>query len=139
MSFERFFQLIDRSWIGAAVAKRRALLQYTGQPPKIYVENVRAFFGIPFSVATWLCDMAVREGYFERCTALLCPNDERVLSEVCDGDSFSPSQVSCTVCEALELTSVFEARECRKIPFYRLRKTEFAPSPSAPSTYTSAE
>jgi hypothetical protein len=118
---QRFFQVIDNSPIGRAVAKRRKLLEATGQPSKIYVENVRAFFGVPASVAKWMCDRAVSEGFFERCTVFLCPNDQRVLFEQCDGEP--PRELTCTVCEALELSDTFDARECKQMTFYRLRKT----------------
>lgn len=118
----RFFQRIDRTWIGKAVAKRRDLLQPTGQPHKIYVENVRVFFGVPMGVARWMCDMAVREGYFEKCTGYLCPEDQRVLYEMCDGARDAPSELTCSVCEALEHESVFPTQACGSMTFYRLRK-----------------
>lgn len=121
MWLERFFQLIDRSPLGTAVEKRRRLLEYTGEPARIYVENVRSFFGVSHRVAQKMCDLAVRQGLFERCLAFLCPRDERVIFEACGPDAAAPSHLMCEVCEALEEPSDFESTQCRRMPYYRLR------------------
>jgi len=115
-------KLIDESPIGVAVEKRRRLLQYTGEPNRIYIENVRSFFGVPHRIAKAMCELAVRQGFFERCLAVLCPNDERVLIDTCEPNAILPNEISCEVCESLEVErSVFSPGECRTLPFYRVR------------------
>lgn len=125
MWLKRFFQIIDDSPVGAFVEKRRKLLEYTGEPNRIYVENVRSFFGVSTFVAKALCDLAVRRGLFERCSGILCPHDERILFESCDPDSALPETVTCSVCEALEIEpNAFSSRECRELSFYRVRHAQ---------------
>jgi hypothetical protein len=122
MWFKRFLQLIEKSPLGAALEKRRELLEFTGEPGRIYVENVRSFFGVSHRVARAMCDLAVRQGFFERCAAFLCPRDERVLFDTCEPEATPPSHLNCEVCEALEEeTSQFEAATCRQIQYYRVR------------------
>ena len=122
MWLERFLKLIDRSRFGVAIKKRRQLLEYGDTPGRIYVENVRAFLGIPHRAARALCDLAVRQGLFDRCTAIMCPHDERVLLEMCDPEGGAePVTLSCEVCEALEIEPFeFKLRDCRAMPFYRV-------------------
>ena len=124
MSLGQFLQRIDDSAIGRAVEKRRDLLRDTGEPARIYVENVRSFFGVPYRVAKALLNLGVSAGVFERCDAILCPNDNRVLFDLCDQGE-PPDQLHCEVCEGMEeSTTVHETRRCRREPFYRLRAAE---------------
>lgn len=124
MWFERFWQLIDHSPIGVAVEKRRRLLEYTGDPARIYVENVRSFFGVSHGLAKTMCELAVRQGLFDRCSVLLCPHDERVLFETCSEDDGPPDEIACSICEAMEIEpSVFSPNDCRSMPFYRLHES----------------
>lgn len=121
MWLERFFHLIDESPIGAAVEKRRRLLEISETPGRIYVENVRSFFGISFRMAGALCDLAVRQGLFEKCAGLLCPHDQRILFESCGPDDAWPDSLRCSVCEALGIEPhEFSSRECKTLPFYRV-------------------
>jgi hypothetical protein len=125
MWLERFFELIDRSSLGVAIEKRRALLEYTGEPARIYIENVRAFLGVSHGMARALCELAVRTGLFERCEAVLCPHDKRVLLDACEPDDLPEADVACGVCESLEIEPhVFNLRECQRLPFYRLRDAD---------------
>lgn len=120
MWLERFSQLIDASPIGAAVERRKEILRNT-DPQRIYVENVRRFFGIKTALAKALCELAVREGLFIRCVAILCPTDERVVEEPC-GDDPLPETVHCDVCEGFNRErSDYPITECRRLDFYRVR------------------
>ncbi len=91
-------------------------------PGKIYIENVRAFFHVPRSVAKLMCEMAVVDKLFERKIGLVCPGCHRILA------SFSteleiPEIISCDICEA-EDKDVFEHRtsELDRVTFYKLSK-----------------
>src|SRR6476620_3245869 len=75
MLLEKFSDIIDHSSIGVAVAKRRELIENT-DPRRIYVENIRSFFGIPRATARYLCEIAVRQGVFEKRVGYLCGNDD---------------------------------------------------------------
>jgi len=125
MWFERFWQLIDRSAIGKAVEKRRRLLHYTGEPQRIYIENVRSFFGVSYRIAKGLCELGVREGLLDRCEAVLCPHDQRVLLDLCAGDDEGSFEITCKVCEGLEIEpSSFAVQDCKRLVFYRLRHAD---------------
>jgi hypothetical protein len=131
MLLEKFSDIIDRSPIGASVAKRRKLIEQTN-PNRIYAENIRSFFGIPKSVAIYLCDIAVREGLFEKRIGYLCPNDDchsmlwdvaagqKVPKDVVAGQEV-PKILGCDNCEALGREDYeFGRNECRQIEFYRV-------------------
>jgi hypothetical protein len=118
MWFERFSELIDRSSIGAAVELRKRILEET-DPQHIYVEKVRQFFGVSTSIAKALCELAVREGSFVRCEAVLCPEQEQIIKEAC-GDEEFPASVHCDVCEDLGLDSDYPLAQCKRMTFYRV-------------------
>lgn len=127
MSLMRFFQIIDKSFIGQAVAKRMLLLSTTN-PDRIYVENVRSFFNIPFSTAKLLCNMAVKENLFQKKIGLICPNYdcERIIMSV---DSYEdiPLVISCDNCEVLENEKFeFTREEIKTIEYYRLNRLQYA-------------
>lgn len=122
MWLERFLQLIEASPIGAAVERRKEILRNT-DPQRIYVENVRHFFGITTTMAKALCDLAVRQGIFDRCVAVLCPNDEceRIVEEAC-GDAALPETIHCDVCEGFNREHTeFPLDACKRLTFYRVR------------------
>jgi hypothetical protein len=123
MWLERFLKLIDRSPLGAAIEKRRRLLEYDGEPGRIYIENIRAFLGVPYAAAKGLCELAVREGFFDRCQALMCPNDDRVLFETCDDEPVAQAQLDCEICEGNEIEPhVFLPGDCKRMLFYRVHE-----------------
>jgi hypothetical protein len=121
MSLAKFSEIIDRSAIGIAVSKRRELIEKT-DPRRIYPENIRSFFHIPRSLAQFLCEIAVREGVFEKRVGYLCPNDDCHRMLIDTAQDFPPEEIlHCESCEALErIRSSFSASECRQITFYRL-------------------
>ena len=119
MSLQRFLSLIDKTPIGAFVDRQQELLEQT-DPDRIYVENIRAFFGIPFNVARALCDLAVREHIFVRKIGLSCPTDHRILLVV-DSESEIPAKVRCEVCEANERDQYeYNGAELERVVFYKL-------------------
>jgi hypothetical protein len=119
--WEKFSNIIDRSAIGAAVERRRELINRT-DPRRIYPENIRSFFHIPLPLAQWLLELAVKEGIFQKRIGYLCPNDDchSMIADVsADEQPFGP--LICESCEALERENyVFEPGECRQVVFYRL-------------------
>jgi len=125
MLLEKFSNLIDRYTAGLPARKQWKMIEETN-PDRIYVENIRSFFGVSRSVAAYLCDMAVREGVLEKRIGYLCPNDEShgMLGDRAEGDVI-PDALLCENCEALEREKfVFDGSECKTIEFYRLARED---------------
>lgn len=121
MLLEKFSEIIDRSPIGAAVSRRKELIEQT-DPRRIYPENIRSFLHIPLPLAKLLCDAAVFEGVFVKRIAYCCPNDDcgRIIETSAPGDQTDP-QLICDVCEALERNRwSFPRSACRKMEYYAL-------------------
>jgi len=90
---------------------------------KLYVENVRAFFGVTKEDAALLCEQGVQEGFFQRHWALLCGNTNcrRVILESVDLNTLT-GEVSCENCSDLEEDiSTFEVNSLDKLLFYTSR------------------
>lgn len=89
-------------------------------PERIYVENVRAFLGVRYSFAKWLCERACRDGLMEKWIALEHPVHGHVLFAAPADDFDPPEEVRC---ETSELTgegqSVFAPEELKKVEYYR--------------------
>jgi hypothetical protein len=62
-------------------------------PEKIYVENVRSVLGVSAKEAERICDAAARQGVFERCVEVLCPDG--VVAAAAESESGLPAQVPC--------------------------------------------
>jgi hypothetical protein len=121
---EKFSDIIDRTPIGAAVEKRRQLINST-DPRRIYPENIRSFFHIPLALAKLACELAVREGLFEKVTGFYCPNEDcqTLLAAVPEGE-FPEPMLHCEQCELLDRQRhSYRPGECRQIVFYRLAQS----------------
>ncbi len=70
-------------------------------PNRIYIENIRSFYNIPFSFAKFFCELAVRENVFKRRIAVNCPECGRVIMHVSTKVEI-PDTVKCDTCELLE-------------------------------------
>jgi hypothetical protein len=121
MLLEKFSNIIDRSRIGAAVDFRKKLIQET-DPDRIYVENIRSFFAISHVTAKLLCDLAVKQGAFERRNGFLCPNCKSIIGDFACGFDI-PQTLKCESCEMMgEDRYTFKSSECQIIPFYKVIK-----------------
>lgn len=89
---------------------------------RIYVENVRAFFGFSHSVALLLLETAVREGEIERRVALLCPYGHHIIKSVSSSEAV-PDCLLCQSCEAEGREGMHSRNELEEMTFYRLVKT----------------
>lgn len=115
----KFLQIIDNSFIGSFIGKRMRVLEVT-DPQRIYVENVRSFYNIPFRLAKLLCEMAVRDRLFVKKIGIYCPDCERLILTV-DNYSQIPPNIKCSTCELLEKdTFEYEESEYKIIEFYQL-------------------
>jgi phage FluMu protein Com len=105
MSLIKFFQAIDNSLIGKIIDKKLKIVEHT-DPDRIYIENIRSFYNIPFKAAQFFCEMAVKENYFKKKIGVRCPQCDKLLLTV-DHHSEIPSVIKCDNCELLE-EEVFE-------------------------------
>jgi hypothetical protein len=122
MLFEKFLNLIDRTPIGAIVDKRLDIIEKT-DPDRIYVENIRAYYNLPFAAAKTLCELAVKERIFKKKIGVICPNDEcgRIIKSY-DSEKQMDEKVTCIQCELRECEEhSFIAKDLEKIVFYQLQ------------------
>ncbi len=121
MSLEKLFEIIDRSWLGRIVDKKRSVILETN-PNRVYIENVRSFFNTSTTVAKLLCKMAVKDGYFKKKYGLVCPNCERIIksTETLDLDN---KNISCDTCEIMgEECFNYDVNRLEKVEFYQISK-----------------
>jgi hypothetical protein len=91
-------------------------------PERIYVENIRSFYNLPVRVARFLCEMAVKQHFFEKRYGVMCPTCKRIVSTY-ETESEIPVKVLCNQCEMLEReSSLFEPSKNDIIAFYKLIK-----------------
>lgn len=91
-------------------------------PDRIYVENIRSFFNMPYKLAKLLCEMAVRSRSFDKIYGVKCPGCSRIIMSV-QNISDIPDVITCEICEGLEREEFFFKRdEMEIIEFYRLRR-----------------
>lgn len=98
MSLDRFLRLIDSPIIRRFVDRKRAAIEAI-DPQRIYVENIRAFFGLPHALTRVLLEAAVREGALERRIGVLCPHEMHIV-ESFSSEEAVPASVPCLACEA---------------------------------------
>jgi hypothetical protein len=102
--------------------KKKAELIEKTDPDRIYVENIRSFFNLPYSTAKKLCDMAVRQNFFRKKYGVFCKNADckRIIS-VYNNMEDIPNEIECFVCEQNEKEQfVFDKSELEIVEFYQL-------------------
>jgi hypothetical protein len=120
MSFEKFLNLIDRTPFGAIVDKKRKIVEKT-DPDRIFVENIREFYNLPYIAAKTLCEIAVRERIFKKKIGVICPNDESIIKSY-DIEEKQDETVTCTKCLLREEEKYsFDTKDLEKIIFYQLQ------------------
>jgi hypothetical protein len=95
-------------------------------PKRIYVENVRSFFRIPYKLAKLFCEFAVRDKVFLKKYGVYCHNQEcgRII-KVYDSIEEIESYISCDICQANERTDYeFDKDSLEIVEFYQLAKGE---------------
>jgi hypothetical protein len=121
MYFKRLLTIIDNSFIGNWVDQKREIIVET-DPGRIYVENVRSFFGFPKKAARALCKFAVMEGLLEEWITVDCPNMQcrRSIAEVSFQDELK-DEYKCTNCQVNSREPYIHSREEVNITtFYKL-------------------
>jgi len=122
MLFEKFLNLIDRTPIGAIIDRKLDIIEKT-DPDRIYVENIRTYYNLPYIAAQTLCEMAVKEHIFKKRIGLICPNDgcKRIIKTY-DVEEKQDETVTCLQCELRESEQYcFDTNELEKEIFYQLQ------------------
>lgn len=104
--------------------KSKAEIIENTDPDRIYVENIRRFFNLPYGVAKKLCDMAVRQNFFYKKYGVYCKNDDckRIIS-VYDNIKDIPERIECFICQSNEKDRyLFDKNELEIVEFYQLIK-----------------
>jgi hypothetical protein len=115
----KFLQAIDNSFIGRLVQSKLNIIEHT-DPNRIYVENIRSFYHLPYSVAKFFCEMAVKQGYFVKRYAVICPNQGNIIKSVSSRFDL-PEKIYCETCAALDKDKYeFNLGECKVDEFYKL-------------------
>lgn len=121
MSLLQFFQKIDGSAVGKFIDRKLNVLNSLN-PDRIYVEIIRSFYNMPFRLARFFCEMAVKENLFFKKIGVICPNDdcERIIMSV-DSHNEIPEHIHCDNCELLERERFeFTRDEIKTVEFYQL-------------------
>jgi hypothetical protein len=121
MSYGKFFDLIEHTPLGDFFVRKAKIVAET-DPYRIYVENVRSFFGIPTKLARLICELAVRQDALIRRFAYYCPNKEnhRIVI-VTDVPLAKDAKLHCELCELSgESKSEFNAVDCKEETVYAL-------------------
>lgn len=121
MWLEKFFQIIDNSFIGRFIDKRLDVISATN-PDRIYVENIRSFYNLNTPTAKTLCEMAVKENLFKRRIGVECPHCGKLITHY-NSENDIPEKIVCDNCLMLENEKhEFKKSEISKIEFYQLNK-----------------
>lgn len=121
MWLEKFFQIIDNSFIGRFIDKRLDIISSTN-PDRIYVENIRSFYNLNTPVAKTFCEMAVKENLFKKRIGVECPTCGKLINHY-SFENEIPDTIICDTCLMLENDKhEFKKSEMSKIEFYQLNK-----------------
>lgn len=121
MLSEKFWNLINRTPIGSIVDKRINIMENTN-PDRIYVENIRAFYNLPYPLAKTLCEVAVKEHVFRKKIAVFCPNSNcnRLIKSYNIGEE-QDETLTCTQCLLREEEEhSFNTKDLQKEIYYQL-------------------
>ncbi|HSZ72887.1 MAG TPA: hypothetical protein VK750_09430 [Cytophagaceae bacterium] len=89
---------------------------------RIYIENVRSFFNLPYRLAKFYCNMAVKQNYFEKSIGIMCPYCNRIILTMKDLNQV-PEYLECEHCRELEKESYsFHPMDKDFIEIYKLNK-----------------
>lgn len=107
--------------------KKKAELIENTDPDRIYIENIRSFFNLSTRFAKFLCETAVKRGYFEKKIAVECLNENcKRIIKVFDKIEDLPNELTCIICEEEgEEKFSFEKSEFKIVEFYKLAKDEY--------------
>lgn len=118
----KLLEIIDKTSIGKWVEKKQSTIENT-DPKKIYVENIRSFFGMSTKVARFFCDLAVREKKLTKHIGYICPNSncKKILFSEKYGNTTKHLEVKCQNCEIRgEENFQFDKANLDSIIFYKL-------------------
>jgi len=123
MLSEKFLKIIDQSKIGKYISNKQKIIEGT-DPERIYIENLRGVFNLPYNLTKFFCELAVKEKLFRKRIAVTCPNEAcgRIIKSYAAEEEIEDS-IECEQCMLLEKEKfAFSTQELKKIVFYQLVK-----------------
>lgn len=101
--------------------KKQSQLIRATDPERIYVENVRSFFHLPYKAAKVLCELAVKEGLFRKKYGVVCPSCGRIIKSYNIKEEID-EEIECELCRDLEEPKhIFQKSEVEIIEYYQLK------------------
>lgn len=96
----KLLEVIDKTKIGKWVSKKQEQIENT-DPQKIYVENIRAFFGVSTKIALYMCDSLVKQKKLSKHIGYICPNDncKKIIFSEPYGNTIRKKSIDCINCE----------------------------------------
>ncbi|MBL7690849.1 MAG: hypothetical protein JNM41_04590 [Flavipsychrobacter sp.] len=109
------------SFVGKFIDKEQSVLNHIN-PDKFYVENIRRFYNLPLGITKYFCEMAVKQGYFNKKYAVQCPSCDRLIDAFSDISEI-PSQVKCDICELNQSENfIFSKSRVKIVEYYQLNR-----------------
>lgn len=90
-------------------------------PSHIYVENVRALFGVSTGIARRFCEFAVRQGVLQKRVEVRCP-DQTVVADAPTVGELPPTVQCWEERDGSVVQATYETPALRKSEFYVLRR-----------------
>jgi hypothetical protein len=116
---KKLFQIISKVIPAPALSEYEAQQLAKLNPEKFYVENVRKILGVSHDSAKRICETAVRQGVFERCIEVRCPDGSVAASA--ESEAGLPQTVRCVHQEDQHFEEEeLPVRDLEKVIFYRL-------------------
>lgn len=122
----KLLEIIDKTQIGKWVSKKQEQIENT-DPQKIYVENIRSFFGVSTKVALFMCDSLVKQKKLTKHIGYICPNDtcKKIIFSEAYGNTIRRTDVSCINCEIRgEESYSFDKGRLSTVIFYKMTNNE---------------
>jgi hypothetical protein len=116
-SLERFFKRIASRLL---LTPKRLEAVAALDPSHIYVENVRALFGISTGLAERFCEIAVRQGVLEKHVEVRCPNHD-VAADAPTEEQLPPTVECLEEIDGDPVYVTYETSRLMSTKFYVLR------------------
>lgn len=122
----KLLEIIDKTQIGKWVSKKQDQIEKT-DPQKIYVENIRSFFGVSTKIAQFMCDSLVKQKKLTKRIGYICPNHlcKKIIFSERHGNTLKKAEVHCINCEIRGQDSFsFDKNKLSTVIFYQITNNE---------------
>ena len=123
LSLTKFFDRMSRTIPSSGVPIRNSEALSQLDPDRIDTENVRSVLGVSHREALRICEIAVRQGLFEKRIAVFCPDGTVAVTAKTEADI--PSVIRCwTDIDGHKEAIDVPAEKLERFVFYRLTVDE---------------